>query len=105
VREAVELYMDSIIRPRYRRVNNAEVYARRLQRGLGTVSVDAVRPVDVSRLIADYRREAPVAAMRMLGFARQFFAWCVAFGYLERSPGADVRASAFGVAKAWTRRR
>jgi hypothetical protein len=56
-------------------------------------------------LIADYRREAPVAAMRMLGFARQFFAWCVAFGYLERSPGADVRASAFGVAKAWTRRR
>ena len=97
VREAVELYMDSIIRPRYRRVNNAEVYARRLQSRLGTLSVDAVRPVDVSRMIADYRREAPVAAMRMLGFARQFFAWCVAFGYLDRSPVADVRASAFGV--------
>ena len=97
VREAVELYMDSIIRPRYRRVNNAEVYARRLQGRLGSLSVDAVRPVDISRVIADYRREAPVAAMRMLGFARQFFAWCVAFGYLERSPVADVRASAFGV--------
>jgi len=98
VRDAVEEYMQSIIRPKYRRVANAEVYARRLQAKLGPLSVDAVRPVDVSRMIADYCREAPIAAMRMLGFARQFFAWCVAFGYLERSPVADVRANAFGVA-------
>ena len=35
--------------------------------------------------------------MRMLGFARQFFAWCVGFGYLERSPVTDVQAGAFGV--------
>jgi integrase len=97
VREAVEHYMDAIIRPKYRRVNNAEVYARRLQADLGTFAVDAVRPIDVSRMIADYRRTTPIAAMRMLGFTRQFFAWCVAFGYLERSPVADVRASAFGV--------
>jgi integrase len=97
VREAVELYMGSIIRPKYRRVINAEVYARRLQTRLGHVCVDAVRPMEVSRMIADYRSEAPVAAMRMLGFAKQFFAWCVAFGFLDRSPVADVQASAFGV--------
>ncbi len=86
VLDAVEHYMDAIIRPEYRRVGNAEVYARRLRIKLGELAVDAVRPVDVSRMIADYRGEAPVASMRMLGFARQFFAWCVAFGYLERSP-------------------
>jgi integrase len=97
VADAVELYMDQIIRPRYRKVKNAEVYARRLQNRLGTLSVDAVRAHDVSRLIADHLRDAPVAAMRMLGFAKQFFAWCVAFGYLDRSPVADVQASAFGV--------
>ncbi len=97
VSEAVDHYMQAIIRPKYRRLANAEVYARRLQSRLGSYSVDAVRPVDVSRMIADYSLESPVASMRMLGFARQFFAWCVAFGYLERSPVTDVRSRAFGV--------
>jgi integrase len=97
VREAVEHYMDAMIRPRYRRVGNAEVYARRLQDAVGDLSVDLVRPVDVSRMVADYRREAPVASMRCLGFARGFFGWCVQFGYLERSPVSDVKARAFGV--------
>ena len=97
VRDAVEHYMDAMIRPRYRRVNNAEVYARRLQNALGALSVDVVRPVDVSRMIADYRREAPVSAMRCLGFAGGFFAWCVGFGYLERSPVSDIEARTFGV--------
>ena len=78
-------------------MKNAEVYAKRLQNRLGALSVDAVRPVDVSRMIADYRRTAPVASMRALGFAKQFFAWCVGFGYLDRSPVTDVRAGAFGV--------
>ena len=35
--------------------------------------------------------------MRMLGFVKGFFTWCVHFGYLERSPVADVQARAFGV--------
>jgi uncharacterized UPF0146 family protein len=91
VQDAAEHYMDAIIRPKYRLVSNAEVYARRLQSRLGDLTVDAVRPVDVSRMIADYSGEAPVAAMRMIGFARQFIACCVAFGYRERSPVADVR--------------
>ncbi|HEX8010811.1 MAG TPA: integrase family protein [Casimicrobiaceae bacterium] len=97
VKEAVEDYMTAIIRPRYRRVNNAEVYARHLQKKLGSLSIDAVRAVDVSRMIVDYSREAPVAAMRMLAFAKGFFSWCVGFGLIERSPIADIQAGAFGV--------
>jgi integrase len=97
VRSAVEDYLDVMIRPHYRRVNNAEVYARRLQARLGSIAVDAVRPVDVSRLIAEHVREAPVAAMRMLGFAKQFFNWCVGMGYVDRSPIADVQSRVFGV--------
>lgn len=97
VRDAAETYLDTIIRPKYRRVKNAEVYARRLQARLGKLSVDAVRPSDVSRMISDYQREAPVAAMRALAFCKQFFAWCVGIGYLDRSPLADLKAKAFGV--------
>lgn len=97
VRDAVDHYMNAMIRPKYKRVNNAEVYARRLQGKIGDLSVDVVRPVDVSRVIADYQREAPVSAMRCLGFARGFFAWCVGFGYLEKSPLADIQTRAFGV--------
>jgi uncharacterized UPF0146 family protein len=72
VLDAVENYMDAIIRPKYRRVSNAEVYARRLQAKLGELAVDAVRPVDISRMIADYRGDAPVASMRMLGSRGSF---------------------------------
>jgi integrase len=97
VAEAVEDYMTAIIRPKYRRVNNAEVYARRLASTVGSLSIDAVRAVDVSRMIVDYTREAPVSAMRCLAFAKGFFSWCVGFGLIERSPITDVRASAFGV--------
>jgi len=97
VRDAVETYMDDIIRPKYRRLANAEVYAGRLQKRLGMLAIDAVRPSDVSRMIADYRRAAPVASMRMLGFVRQFFAWAVGRGYLEHSPVADLQARTFGV--------
>ena len=97
VLDAVENYMRTTIRPRYRNVRSTEVYMRRLQAGLGDLAVDAVRPVDVSRVIAEYSIKAPVCAMRALAFFRQFFAWCVTFGYLERSPVADVRARAFGV--------
>ena len=88
-----------MIRPTYRSVKNAEVYARRLQENLGKLSIDSVRAVDVSRMVTGYIREAPIAAMRMLGLARQFFGWCVGIGYLERSPITDVRARAFGVAE------
>jgi integrase len=97
VAEAVENYMRTVIRPRYKRVNNAEVYARRLTSTLGPLAIDAVRPSDISRTIADYRDEAPISALRMLGFTRQFFSWCVAFGHLERSPVSDIRARAVGV--------
>jgi len=97
VRDAVDEFMAAMIRPTYRRVANAEVYARRLQHDLGKLSLDAVRPVDVSRVITAYKRDAPVSAMRMLTFARQFFAWCVSIRYLERSPLSDVQRSAFGV--------
>jgi integrase len=97
VGEAVEQYMKAIIRPKYRRTANAEVYARRLQAALGSHSLETVRPFDVSRMVADYGREAPVASMRMLGFVRKFFAWAVGFGYLERSPVTDIQARAFGV--------
>ena len=83
--------MDAMIRPRYRRVGNAEVYARRLQDAIGNLSLDVVRPVDVSRMVADYRRDAPVAAIRCLTFTRGFFGWCVGFGYLDAPPSPTCR--------------
>jgi hypothetical protein len=64
--EAVEQYMDLRIRPRYKRVNSAEVHCRAVSMALGALAIDAVRPVDASRMIADYRRTAPVASMRLL---------------------------------------
>jgi integrase len=97
VSESLDNYLDAIIRPQYRRVGNAEVYARHLQAKLGTLSIDAVRAIDVSRVVTDYRRHAPVAAMRLLAFAKGFFAWAVGFGLIERSPISDVKAKAFGV--------
>ena len=95
--EATEQYMDLRIRPRYKRVNSAEVYARAVTAAIGALAIDAVRPVDVSRMIADYRRHAPVASMRLLSFAKGLFAWTVDFGYLGRSPCTDLQAKAFGV--------
>jgi integrase len=97
VADAIEQFMDLQIRPRYKRVNNAEVYCRAVKEQLGTLSVDAVRPVDVSRMVADYRRRAPVASMRLLSFAKHFLSWAVGFGYADRSPAADVKPGAFGV--------
>ncbi|MFO1311769.1 MAG: integrase family protein [Burkholderiales bacterium] len=97
VSEAVEQYMDAQIRSSYRRVGNAEVYARAVTKDLGALSVDAVRPVDVSRMVAAYRRRAPVAAMRLLAFTKALFAWCASFGYADRSPAANVEARTFGV--------
>ncbi len=89
--------MDAQVRSKYRRVANAEVYCRAVTAALGVLSVDGVRAVDVSRMIADYRRKAPVAAMRLLSFTKHFFAWTVGFGYVDRSPASDVEPRAFGV--------
>ena len=95
--DAMDEYMELIIRPQYKRSANAEVYARRIKNRLGTVSLEVVRPRDVSRLISAYAQEKPVAAMRALGFAKGFFKWCVGIGYLERSPVVEIEAKAFGV--------
>ena len=62
--EAVERYVTLRIRPRYKRVNSAEVYCRAVSMAPGRLAIDAVRPLDVSRTIADYRRTAPVASER-----------------------------------------
>lgn len=97
VAEAVEQFMELQIRPRYRRLGSPEVYCRAVTEALGKLAVDAVRPVDVSRMIADYRRRAPVGSMRLLSYTKHFFSWCVGFGYANRSPAADVRPGAFGV--------
>ena len=97
VAEAVEQFMDVQIRPRYKRVGNAEVYCNAVKAALGALAVDAVRPVDVSRMVADYRHRAPVASMRLLSFTKHFLSWAVGFGYAERSPAADVKSGAFGV--------
>ena len=90
VAEAVEQFMDAQVRSKYRRVANAEVYCRAVTVALGMLSVDGVRAVDISRMIAEYRRKAPVAAMRLLSFTKHFFAWTVGFGYVDRSPAGDV---------------
>ena len=95
--EAVEQYMELRIRPRYKRVNSAEAYCRAVSMALGTLAINAVRPVDVSRMIADYRRTAPVASMRLLSFTKGLFSWAVGFGYVGRSPCTDLQAKAFGV--------
>jgi integrase len=97
VGDTIESYMAGIIRPRYKRTASAEVYARRLTARLGSVAIDAVRAVDVARVVSDKQRTAPVSAMRMLAFAKGFFAWAVGIGLVERSPIADVQARAFGV--------
>jgi integrase len=97
VADAVEQFMDMRIRPRYRRVANAEVYCRVVAAELGSLSVDAVRGVDVSRMVAAYRRKAPVSAMRLLSFTKHFFAWCVSFGYADHSPARDIKPGTFGV--------
>jgi integrase len=97
VAEAVEQFMESQIRPTYRRVANAEVYCRAVTAELGSLAVDAVRPVDVSRMVMDYRRSAPVAAMRLFTFTKNFLAWCIGIGYANFSPAANLKASAFGV--------
>src|ERR1700686_5034894 len=97
VAEAVEQFMDSQIRPRYRRVASPEVYCRAVTAALGSLAVDAVRPVDVSRMVMDYRRSAPVGAMRLFTFTKNFLAWCIGIGYANLSPAANLKASAFGV--------
>jgi integrase len=97
VAEAVEQFMDLQIRPKYKRVNNAEVYCRAVTEALGSLSIDSVRAVDVSRMVADYRRGAPVASMRLLSFTKHFLSWAVGFGYVERSPAADIKSGGFGV--------
>lgn len=95
--DAIESFMETQIRPRYRRTANAEVYARRMTVALGRHAVDAVRPVDISRWITAYRKVAPVASMRAFAFAKGFFAWCVSVGYVDRSPATDLERKAFGV--------
>jgi integrase len=97
VAEAVEQFMDSQIRPRYRSVANAEVYCKAVKTALGALAVDALRPFDVSRMVLDYKRTAPVAAMRLFAFTKGFLSWCIGIGYATHSPAADLKASAFGV--------
>jgi integrase len=97
VKEAVKDFMAARIEPRYRRLNNAQVYATAIGAALGRLSVDAVRPRDVSRMVLDYKRRGPVAAMRLLSFAKMFFNWCTSLGYIDVSPVQSIKAASFGV--------
>lgn len=97
VAAAVDTFMDLKVRPSYKRTANAEVYARVLTERLGALSIDTIRPFDISRMVADYRRTAPVSAMRLLSFTKRFFGWAAGFGYIDRSPAAELSADAFGV--------
>jgi len=62
--EAIERYVTLRIGPRYERVSSVEVYCRTVSMAPGSLAIDAVRPLDVSRTIADYRRIAPIASER-----------------------------------------
>ena len=98
VATAIEEFMESKIRPRYRRVRSVETYCSDIKAALGSLALDGgVRPSDVSRMVMEKKRTAPVAAMRLYSFAKLFFSWCVQIGYANSSPCADLRPSAFGV--------
>jgi hypothetical protein len=61
------------IRAHYRRVIDVEVYCNAVTKALGSLAMDLVRPVDISRMVTAYMRAAPVAAMHLLSFHESIF--------------------------------
>jgi integrase len=90
VARAIEEFMSELIRPRYRRTNTAEVYARRIKKELGSRALATLQPVEITAMVRAGAKKHPVAANRLLSFTKHFLGWAVEVGYLTTSPAANI---------------
>lgn len=90
VARAIEEFMDELIRPKYRRTNNAEVYARRIKNELGSRALATLQPIEITAMVRAGAKKHPVAANRLLSFTKHFLGWCVEVGYLAVNPAASI---------------
>jgi hypothetical protein len=88
VQELCQRFYDGVVNGEHKR---PEDYKRYLDRDLASLHdwrISQVRRSDLSDLLAEKRKDGPVAANRLLGIAKQLFAYGVEIGWLNESPRA-----------------
>jgi integrase len=96
VRELCDRFYDGVIKTQHKRPH---IYKRYLDRDLDRLHerrVSTVRRADLGDLLANKRKDGPVAANRLLGILKQLFSYGIEIGWLDDSPAIALTRRAAG---------